>query len=283
MPKKLNSKELNRMAVKVIAFLKEWGLWRDTMILVAGNKYSYSPHEDDMYEGMTQVAYEEGVDPEEYTRGLTNSPGGNADLIWRSFSNPEHIFDMVYEGPLHMLLRYDSYEPDLSCISESGWKYIFSNTELIPDRILEENEVADPYELGVYMWEELFDNPERSYWDPLVFDSWKEYLDMYGGDDGEKVPAYTSMDTYEEYRYLMEGGPDLFIKEHEKEILTRWVKMEEKAMEYYMKGHAEDSEIYGYLQDKVKDHIMEGFNEMFNRYRLWYDLDYSWSLSCYYR
>ena len=44
MPKKLNSKELNRMALEVIAFLKEWVLWRDTMILAAGNRYSYSSH-----------------------------------------------------------------------------------------------------------------------------------------------------------------------------------------------------------------------------------------------
>ena len=33
MPKILNSKELNRMALEVIALLKKWGLWRDTMII----------------------------------------------------------------------------------------------------------------------------------------------------------------------------------------------------------------------------------------------------------
>ncbi len=283
MSKKLKTEELKRMAQEVITFLKEWGLWRDTMILAAENKYSYSSHEEDTYEGMTHVAYEENVDPESYTCGLTNTPGGNADLIWRSFSNPEHIFDMVYEGPLQMFLRHDVYEPDLSSIPEAGWKYIFSNTDLISDRILEEYEVADPHELGEHMWEELFDNPERSYWDPLVFDSWKEYLDMYGGDDEEKTPAYTDMDTYEEYRYLMEGGSELFIKEHSDEIRDRWGKMEEEAIKYYMNDRAEDSEIYGYLQGKVKDHIMEGFSEIFERYGLWYDLDYSWSLSCYYR
>ena len=282
MPKKLNRKELNRMALEVISFLKKWGLWRDTMILAAGNRYSYSSHEEDMHKGMANVSYEENVDPEVYTRGLTNAPGGNADLIWRSLGNPEHIFDMVYEGPLHMLLQYDTYEPDLSGISEDAWKYIFSNTDLIPDHILGEYEVADPYELGEHMWEELFDDPDRSYWDPLVFDTWEEYLDMYGGDDGEKTPAYTNIDTYEEYRYLLEGGSELFIKEHQNEIRTRWEKMEEEAMKYYMNAPADDGEIYGYLQGKVKEHIMTRFNEIFETFGLWYDLDYSWSLSCYY-
>ncbi len=81
----------------------------------------------------------------------------------------------------------------------------------------------------------------------------------------------------------MEGGSELFIKEHSNEIRDRWGKMEEEAIKYYMNDRAEDSEIYGYLQGKVKDHIMEGLNEIFERYGLWYDLDYSWSLSCYYR
>ncbi len=281
MAPKLKKEELKSMAHEVISFLKEWGLWRDTMILAAGNRYSYSLNEDDVCEGMTNVSFEENVDPEEYVRGLTNGPGGDGNLIWRSLANPEHIFDMVYEGPLHMLLRYDTYEPDLSCISGSGWKYIFANTELIPDHIMTEYEVDNPHELGERMWEELFDNPELSYWDPLVFDSWEEYLEMYGGDDGEKDPAYTNLDTYEEYRYLMEGGSDLFIKEHQNEIRTRWEKMEKEAMEYYMKEGSEDGEIYGYLQRKVKEHIMKGFNEIFERFGLWYDLDYGWSLSCY--
>ena len=280
---KLKNEKLKCMALEVIAFLKEWGLWRDTMILAAGNRYSYSPNEEDVHEGMANVSYEEDVDPEVYTRGLTNATGGNADLIWRSFSNPEHIFDMVYEGPLHMLIRYGEYEPDLSSISETAWKYIFSNTDLIPDHILTEYEVGDPYELGVHMWEELFDNPELSYWDPLVFDSWEEYLNMYGEDDGENAPAYTNIDTYEEYRYLMEGGAELFIWEHQNEIRARWEKMENEAIEYYISDRAQDSEIYGYLQSKVKEHIMEGFNEIFERYGLWYDMDYSWSLSCYSR
>ena len=280
---KLKKDELKCMAQEVISFLKEWGLWRDTMILAAGNRYSYSSREEDVCEGMTNVSFEENVDPEAYVRGLANGPGGNGDLIWRSLANPEYIFDMVYEGPLHMLLRYDTYEPDLSCISESGWNYIFANTELIPDHILAEYEVEDPHDLGEHMWEELFDNPERSYWDPLVFDSWEEYLEMYGGDVGEKEPAYTNLDTYEEYRYLMDGGSDLFIKEHQNEIRTRWEKMEKEAMEYYLKGRSEDSGVNGYLQGKVKEHIMKGFNEIFERYGLWYDQDYSWSLSCYYR
>lgn len=287
MAEKLNNKELNQLALEVISFLKEWGLWRDSMILTAGNKYSYSSHKEDKYEGMTNVSLEEKVDPETYTRGLTNAPGGNADLIWRSLANPEHIFDMVYEGPLHMLLRYDAYEPDLQALPDSAWKYIFANTDMIADHILAKHDVEDPFDLGMKMWNELFDNPERSYWDPLVFDSWEEYLEMYGSDDGEKAPAYTDTDTYEEYRYLMEGGADLYIKEHQNEISTRWERMEEEAIAYFMdtskKDGAQNSEIYEYLQDGVKEHVINGFCEIFERYGLWYDLDYSWSLSCYYR
>ena len=81
----------------------------------------------------------------------------------------------------------------------------------------------------------------------------------------------------------MDGGSDLFIKEHQNEIRIHWEKMEKEAMEYYLKGRSEDSEVNGYLQGKVKEHIMKGFNEIFERYGLWYDQDYGWSLSCYYR
>ena len=68
------------------------------------------------------MEFEENVNPEDYTRGITEERDCLGNSVWRSFSNPEHILDMVYEGPLYMLLTHDTYETRKSEISEEAWE-----------------------------------------------------------------------------------------------------------------------------------------------------------------
>ena len=117
----------------LICFLQKWGLWHDTTVLANGNRYSYSAERTCCYGSLNYVEFEENVNPEDYMRGITEERDCLGNLVWRSFSNPEHILDVVYEGPLYMLLTHDTYETRKSEISEEAWEYIFDHTDILDD------------------------------------------------------------------------------------------------------------------------------------------------------
>ena len=107
------------------------------------------------------------------TTGPTESGIDNDEVMWKSYSNPEHIFDIVYEGPLYMLLRHDEYEVKKSDISEEAWEYIFKHTDILSDKVMDWYDCMDVTDLLDQIVMDKFDNPEYSEWDPLVFDTWE--------------------------------------------------------------------------------------------------------------
>ena len=91
---------LEELALEIIIFLQKWGLWKDTSIFTKGNKYAYDKNKT--YKDIQNVEFTANVNTEDYTKGLTNIMDCNGNREWKSYANPEHLFDMVYDGILFL-------------------------------------------------------------------------------------------------------------------------------------------------------------------------------------
>ena len=96
MERKLKKQDIEELVLEVIKFLQKWGLWVDVSIFAKGNRYSHTYKKEQSYKGMACVECAAGINPEDFTIGPTESWIDNDEIMWKSFSNPEHIFDMVY-------------------------------------------------------------------------------------------------------------------------------------------------------------------------------------------
>lgn len=277
----MDSSKTQSLVSDLIRFLQKWGLWEDTTILANGNRYSYSSERTCCYGSLNYVEFEENVNPEDYTRGITEERDCLGNPVWRSFSNPEHILDMVYEGPLYMLLSYGTYETRKSEISEEGWDYIFRSTDILDDYLYEKYECYDASDLLAKILEDKLDNPDYTVWDPLVFDTWEEYQEFVNGEayeTGEEklTPAYQRYGTYEEYLAEMEISESLSIED----IKTVWEQMVSDAKTEFIRGS--DMDESGSISiPEIAGEIKTEFDNIFDRYGLWYDFGFSWSLTCY--
>ena len=265
----------------LIRFLQKWGLWHDTMVLANGNRYSYSAERTSVYENLNYTEVEHNVNPEDYMRGITEERDCLGNPVWRSFSNPEHILDMVYEGPLYMLLTHDTYETRKSEISEEAWEYIFEHTDILDDFLYEKYECRDASDLLTKILEDKFDNPDHTAWDPLVFDTWEEYQEFVNGEayeTGEEnlTPTYQRYGTYEEYLDDMKISESLSVEDVE----PIWKQMALGAKREFIRECALD-ETGIILIPEIVGHIKKEFDKIFDRYGLWYDFGFSWSLTCY--
>ena len=278
---KLPSKEEREaLALEVVAFLKKWGLWRDTSIFTNGYRYKFTEEISDEYKGFWNLKFEKNVDPDEYTTG--SAWYGYPDephMVKRNYSNPEHIFDMTFEGHLYSLLNDHEYEVYAEDIGLEGWNYIFENTSLIEERLEEDygaTNLDEYYENIKAMSFAEYSEKDReecmySGWDPLVFDTWQDYLDM-GGDEGAGLrPLYELYDTYAQYLECEEAFENI-----DKESLKPvWDKMVMDAEEIYMNENRLIS------IPELSNHIWNEFQEIFEKHNLRFELGFPWSLSCY--
>ncbi|MCR5214822.1 MAG: hypothetical protein K6E10_10445 [Eubacterium sp.] len=272
--------KMEELVMELIRFLQKWGLWKDTTILVKGNRYAYVDDANKVYVGLPCVEFEENIKPEDYTKGITEERDCDGNPIWKSFSNPEHILDMVYEGPLYMLLSYDTYETKKSEISKEAWKEIFEHTDIFENYLYEKYECIDASDLLENIMEDKFDNPDYSLWDPLVFDTWEEYQKFVNGEayeSGEEklTPAYQRYGTYEEYLSDMETTISLGIED----IRPIWEEMVKDAETEFIRECQEDADVISIPE--IEGYIKSQFIEIFDRFGLWYDFGFSWSLTCY--
>lgn len=270
---------MEKVVMELIAFLQKWGLWRDVTIYADGMAYSYSDETRDTCMGLSHVMASVCEHPEEFTKGLLDLRNGGSNLTWKSYSNPEHILDMTFEGALYMLLRHDTYEGvRKEDISPEAWEYIFAHTELLQEFMSVNYDCASPAELLEKIKEDTYYNPDYSAWDPLAYDTWKEYQTLMNGEaypDGEELltPSYQRYGTYQEYVDAMERSEELCLDDVE----PLWEKMRLDAKEDFVHGGEDESvcapEIAGYLRAE--------FPQIFDRNGLWYDFGFGWSLTCY--
>jgi hypothetical protein len=274
---------MEKMVIELINFLQKWGLWQDVTILADGKAYFPACNNEDVHCGLPNVKITACENPEDYTTGITDEADryGNCHPVWKSFSNPEHILDMVYEGPLYMLLTHDTYETRKSEISEEAWEYIFDHTDILDDYLYEKYECQCASDFLEKILEDKFDNPDYTVWDPLVFDTWEEYQEFVNGEayeTGEEnlTPTYQRYGTYEEYMADMEISESLSVED----IRPVWEQIvSDTKTEFIRKCVLEETGIISIPE--IAGHIKAEFDKIFDRYGLWYDFGFSWSLTCY--
>lgn len=277
---KLLNKDVESLVMEVILFLKKWGLWKDVSILANGNMYSYSACKTDYYKGQEQIVFKENVDPSEYTTGPVQYEDGDERIIeWKNFSNPEQLFEMIYEGPLYMLFNYKEYEVEAKDIGLDGWDFIADNTSILSDFMAEEygattlEEYLENMKCMSFAEYSQRDREECMYsgWDPLVFDTWEEYLAM-GGEEGTGLrPLYELYDTYSIYVEEMENFEELSLEN----LAPTWEQMVNDALEILANSN---KKIY---QPELAGHIWNEFAEIIDKYGLSFDFAFPWCLTCY--
>ena len=227
----INETSKEKLTMEMIHFLKKWGMWSGVSIFVNGNSYSYEKGNE--YNGILDVAFEEKVDPEEGTKGITGEKDAYGEYLWKSFANPKHVFDMTYEGPLCTLLRYGEYEVNIKDISRVGWDIIFDKSDILENILYFKFDATTAEE----------------YWGQLILE-----------EDEEDVPPL-------------------------EEVMVCWEKMVEDAKKEFMEGDGY-AEGYNLGADMVSIHEMVGYisrelDRIFEKYDLWYDFGFDWSLTCY--
>ena len=274
---------MEQMVLELITFLQAWGLWKDVMILADGRAFSYSESKEDVCLCLPHVQVSACVHPEDYTSGITDERDCDGNLIWRSYSNPEHILDIVFEGQLYTLLNYGVYEGIRRAdISPGAWDYIFAHTDILEDEMYERYGCSDASELLELILEDKFDNPDYTVWDPLVFDTWEEYQRFENGEaypdgDEELIPNYQRYGTYAEYLKDMELSEQLTVED----VIPIWEEMVVAAKQEFIKGNGVDDTISFQWEAGPVNHIRSEFDQIFDRYGLWYDLGFAWTLTCY--
>lgn len=93
--KRLDEKEIEKLAVEIRQFLLEYDMWQDVAIYFNGKRFSCRSPEDGhyYYNDREHLFVEEDIRPERYFE----------------YVNPDHILSMSFEGPVCEMLYYDMY------------------------------------------------------------------------------------------------------------------------------------------------------------------------------
>ena len=62
--------QMDTLAMEVIRFLQEWGLWEGTSIFTNGNRFTFTGDHQKNYKGICNVDFSKDIDPGEYMTGL---------------------------------------------------------------------------------------------------------------------------------------------------------------------------------------------------------------------
>ena len=239
------------LAMDIVTFLQKWGMWQDVQIFAGGKCYT-----DDR----GKVAIRNEKHPEKYLVGPTERDC-NGGIIWKEFSNPERLLDMTFEGPLSLLLRHHEYEVKIGDVADEVRRIIVPET----DECFEEvEELVEEYLEGKYSW------------DPAEFDSFEEWLELN---------QYCDMDLFDHKNYS-DGREIEFSsrEEYEDFLMYQAVERELLIADYFedeICDEAEwDLEIF-YDNNRIASMIIEEFNNLLEKYGLWYELCFSWSLTTY--
>lgn len=266
---------LEELTEDMIRFLQKWGLWRDTRILTMGNRYGYCEDGKREFRNLKHVEVTSGVDPEEAMKGITEEKDGQGNFVWKSLANPEHVFDMVFEGPLSVLLRYDLYEPVKADLGKEAWKIIFEKTnhEILSDFLFEKYGCANAED---YLELLEAEEPDYSLWDPLEFDTWEEYQEFIGYEEEGLPEKVKQFGTYEEYKKYMETDGRMSVSDVE----SAWQRMVEEAESEFIRDCGRDGEKRIAIPE-LTGFVWRSFRELLESYGLYFDLCFSWSLTCF--
>lgn len=233
------------LAMDIVTFLRKWGMWQDVQIFTGGKCYTDN-------HGELVVRNEEH--PEEYLAGISHY-GCDGNIVWEDFSNPERFLDMTFEGAFSLLLRHHEYEVKIEDVADEVRHIILLETS-------EFVELMEDYLEGEYSW------------DPAEFDSYEEWLEL---------TQYCDMDLFINKKNALDGKEIEFSsrEEYEDFLMRHAVERELEISEYLAEWHTEWVPKVFYDRDRIAIMIIEEFNDLLERYGLWYNLCFSWSLTTY--
>jgi hypothetical protein len=221
-----------KMAMEIIEFLQKWGLWEGTLIFSDGNMYAYSLEKTDVYNKIPFVIFKENVDSTKYTTE------NECD-----YSNPKHLFDMVYDGALYTLLNDRVYEVNGCDLSYDAWEEIFQHTDLLNNYTADNYDVYDAEDVLEKIVFNNSDESDSAFWNLLEFDTWDDYLKFCGVEN-----FYESYDN----KNLPNGYEVLGVDD----IMPIWDKIADKAKAEIKKEYNSESlylpEIVDYVIEKFK-------------------------------
>lgn len=243
------------MAIEIIKFLQKWGLWEGTLIFSDGNMYAYSFEKTDTYKGIPFVKFKENVDSTKYT-----TENG------KNYSNPEHLFDMVFDGASYSLLNAEGYTVKGEDLSFEAWEEIFQRTDLL------NNYTADNFD--VYDAEDVLEKivlNDFEFCNMVIFDDPK-FCNMQDFDTWEKYLKFCGIDIDSRDKNSVDGYHVLSVDD----IMPLWDMIADKAKTEIKKEYSDRLVLH-----EMRSYIVSQFNEIFERYGLRYDFGFSWSLTCY--
>lgn len=253
----------------IIEYCRAWGLWKDVCIYTDGKCYTDSVNDSDINR-YTQISPDVYVrdenDPDKYLTGLTDAGTyDEAKSEYKNYSNPEHLLDMTYEGPLYMLIRHGQLEVEIKDLSEKAKVYIGITDTNIEDEITWRSE------------EKAYDYIEsKCGWDPVKYDSYSEFLSLENQIDyDEKIfnnskREFSSRDEYQDF-------------------LSKAIASKESTLTQYFADEVEDEILEEFVEHKetyfdegsVASHVSSDFFEIFKKYGLWAEPGFDWSLTAY--
>lgn len=247
-----------KLAMEIVEFLRKWGMWKDVQIFTGGKCYT------DGKNGELKIRDE--VHPEKYTTGLLAYEDCNGEALYveKDFSNPERLLDMTFEGPLYLLLRHHEYEVSVEDVSEEA-KHI-----ILPEKYMDEVEdLVDEFMTA--------DLEHKTSWDPAEYDSYEEWLELN---------QYCDMDELSVEGDMKENNIDFSSKDEYEDFLLKSVSAKESMIrEYFMDdlydGEEEFEEELFFDGGRIANQIFHEFDELLEKYGLWYELCFSWGLTTY--
>lgn len=256
-----------KLAKDIITFCKEWGMWEAIQIFTGGKCYTdfLFRDEENFEEAEPGVYVRTETEPDRYLTGVTvtSNPCAN-EIEYSCYANPEHLLDMTYEGPLYMLIHNLEYEVNPHNLSDTAKEYICSHDKRIQDAIEYECiERADDY------------MENHSGWDPAEFDSYEAYLELeeppeFNAEIFKHEPEeFSSREEYHEFLLKAECCKDASLEEYFFEQVKLETYQELAESEHYYNGGT------------IANHVLHEFGKIFERYGLWYEPGFSWSLTTY--
>jgi len=248
-------KDAEKLALEIVAFLRKWGMWEDVQIFTGGKCYADN-------HGELIIRKEEH--PEKYTEGF----GGrdcNGNSVWEDYSNPQRLLDMTFEGALSLLLRHHEYEVKIADVSEEVKHLIITEKH---EDLVDDTDILVDYLDGKYDW------------DPAEFDSYEEWLELN---------QYCDMDLcHADSQVAKVYGTDFTSREEYEDFLLRSASERDYRIFDYMDDIEEETQFTTsferetfYDKGSIANRVLNEFGSLLEKYGLWYDLGYSWSLTTY--
>ncbi len=232
-----------QLAADIISFCKKWGLWKDVQIFTGGKCYTDQiyPSGSEEYTKIEENVYVRSErDPDPYLSGNDGC-----------FSNPEHLLDMTFEGPLYNLLNDGELHVWLENVSDEARKYLLRE-------MIKWNDGAT----------EFIDHYRG--WDPVEYDSYEEYLELEDSPEFDdeifrcNMADFESAEEFQEYLYKAASGRESVLEE------------------YYIMKEMENAGRYSDCGEAAA-FVYNQFHEIFTTYGLWFEMGYKWTLTAYWR